>query len=354
MVDYQKTALQKRNKQGEFTGNRLKSSHVVGAAVESFLKLSFRPKPGVLPILDLKAADLTEVVLHDVLKPGSNKAGSISVALRPEDAVLSVSVAKAIIEALQGPEYRLQIHVVDHQGPGSSQGSHDILASPYPGLKSKFKGLVSVEIKCREVLSRQGFPREATLQEECLPLFLAEQSGLVGRLLLFVEMRSPCRSGPFNLHPSVYTAQKGWERLWGWWGFGPMRRLQDQTYPETPQSKKPRLATKPSPSPVLDVKPALEQVWESVAKQLRPVDGWVPLASYLDVVGLPKNQALRYVKGNHRCTWTSPTGGAPRQRLDWMYKKTSARGGGQGHGPLNCSINFLRHVFIKHSSTWKK
>ena len=50
-IDYEKVALQARNLKGEFKGNRVKASHVVGKAVEAFAKLAFKPSIGKLPTL---------------------------------------------------------------------------------------------------------------------------------------------------------------------------------------------------------------------------------------------------------------------------------------------------------------
>ena len=49
-IDYKKVALQKRNLQKEFHGNRLWSAHVVGKAVELALRKSYRPAVGALPV----------------------------------------------------------------------------------------------------------------------------------------------------------------------------------------------------------------------------------------------------------------------------------------------------------------
>jgi hypothetical protein len=337
-IDYLKVALQKRNLKGEFRGNRVKASHVVGSGVEAILKLVYRPKKAEIPLLleDLEASCLNKVMLHDVLCPEGREPRSVLVKVHEQDASLALEVVRAIFEILQRAPYHLQVHAVDHQGPGGQDGAHDLFTSPFPGLRSVLPGMRSTEIRLREVKTRQPATMnwEKTLQEECLPLFKAaaaktKQGSLAGRLLGFVELNHPCHDGPFRVHGSSYTIDKGWERLWGWWGFGPQYKIPvDDAADIEPLQKKIRVestsaagssgsASRPQQQIAMaksmplrpQARDTPQQQWDAAKRALRIVRGWVFLPHFLRHVGKPQNQAKRYLEPGHKFSWRSPTGG---------------------------------------------
>ena len=178
-----------------------------------------------------------------------------------------------------------------------------------------------------------------------MPLFEQEtghkKNSLSGRLLVFIELGHPCHSSPFHVHGALYTLQSGWQDLWGWQGFkrGRSKSVESASLHAPPAAKKVALTGQSSRA-----SPAA--LWKQLEAKL-PIDsGWVPLVRFLEIVKKPKSHTLRYVDGKSGCSWTSPRGGAPRERIDWSYRNAPARGGGQGEGWLHCHIHFLKHVYM--------
>ena len=147
-IDYKKVALQKRNLQKEFHGNRLWSAHVVGKAVELALRKSYRPAVGALPVPVhlMGSTDLEKVHMPDVLKPGNQNPSTVPVEVYPDDAQLAISITKAILRDLQGLSWHLQVLTVDHQGPGCRHAAHDLIMQADPQSRHAKLGLFSVEI----------------------------------------------------------------------------------------------------------------------------------------------------------------------------------------------------------------
>ena len=90
-------------------------------------------------------------------------------------------------------------------------------------------GSYSVEIRCREVISKKKFKWYETLTSEAMPLWRAQlanvteckKSGLRARILVLACMASPCHSGSASIHAAINygSSQDGWGVLFGWRGF---------------------------------------------------------------------------------------------------------------------------------------
>ena len=220
--------------------------------------------------------------------------------------------------------------------------SHDLLASPFPGQESVLPdaGLISVEIKCKEIRDRnpKTFVWEETVTGEALVLFKKEndfkKDAVAGRVLVLCEMHQPCHDGPFRLHGSLYTTHKGWHSLWGWSGF--KRQASADQVVSAPKRK--AAATNPHGTQ--------QAQWDKLQAGL-PVfkDVWVALPKFLKDVEKPRNQAKRYLEAGNKDCWTSAVGGAPRKGVDWKQMKGDT-GGGQGNGWYYCRISFLKHVYM--------
>ena len=96
--NYATTVLQKRNLSGEFKGNRLKSSHVVGTVVESCFQRGFRPSPATLPVpLEFQKPSLfPSVTMRDVLVEGNTNPSTVTVEVTEADALLAIKIAQKV------------------------------------------------------------------------------------------------------------------------------------------------------------------------------------------------------------------------------------------------------------------
>ena len=74
-MDYRRQAILTRSKSGKFE-RRVDACQVVGAAVESSLKLAYRPQVGLLPVplAFQQPVHIPRVSLRDVLPPGFTRA----------------------------------------------------------------------------------------------------------------------------------------------------------------------------------------------------------------------------------------------------------------------------------------
>jgi hypothetical protein len=356
-MDYRTVCLLKRDASGNFSENRLGSSHLVGLLLERCFRVLFAPARRALPktLAALAAADLPDqVTFSDVLVPGEVEPGDVPVRAYPEDKALAVEMCRAVFQKLQGRPLSCQVHGVDLPSTVAEfAGSHDLLVSRFPGMESRLReGLHSVEVRCREVAVRQPqtFNWQDTLEGEALPLFRAETSlggaDLVGRILVFVEASKPCHSGPFQVHGALFDGQKQrWDDLFGWSGF---KRQRDAAQPAPAPAPKAAPAAAPAPKAVPAPRRSREDEWNEVAAALQPSGGWVLITRFLKhpLVRKPTNQTKRYVTGELPCRWNRSTGGKPREGSDWKQMTVPGRGGGQGDGAVHCRVDFLKHVFM--------
>jgi hypothetical protein len=337
---YKRVALlQKTRAHGDV---RVDSCTVVGLAVEQALRLAFSAAHGALPkeLEAQTAADHLSVKIARVMAPGAQRPATLEVAVSPADAALALDIARRCVAALDGESLRMRILAVDYPHAG---GRHDILATPVVPTR-RGHGLVSVEIKCREVVKRRptGFNWQATLEEEATVLWeavkVADPSRWVGRMLLFVELRRPCHSGSIaGLHASViWRNATAWATLFGWRGFWPRGHDLDVA-PSAPTART---------APPIDAEGRLRTILGRHGIQCGS-DSWVLLTAFLRAVNAPAKQTKRYVDGATKMTWTSITGRKPRENTDWAYMSAN-RGGGQGAGVLHCKFSFLVHVYTHH------
>ena len=119
-IDYRWRLIQVRiRSNGEFAGDVVGSCHVLGAVVEASLRLAYRPEVGSLPHpLAMQSAVLFPVVmLRDVLLAGEMHARkSLEVKVYPEDAYLTLAVARSGLLKLQCCLNYLEVLSVDHTG----------------------------------------------------------------------------------------------------------------------------------------------------------------------------------------------------------------------------------------------
>lgn len=322
---------------------RLDDCCVVGKSAEHALKLAYRPEVGRLPIpLPLqRAADLEILLVSQTRQDGRPSLRPVSVRVPPSVATLALRVATEAVQRLQGPPYNLEVLSVDHSGPSSCPVAHDLLMCPnMAGRSSLEQGVHSVELKCREVVSRTAFDWEWALTSEAMPLFAAEvakDSRLIrSRVLVFAELPRPCLSGaPPKLHGSILRAgHQSWERLWGWEGF---RR--------PPALAKAPPEAKPKPSPLATL--TAEQKWAILEAKLSVQDGrWVRMATFLERVRISKSHPERYLTAGHKKCWVLGRRRKPRPNKDFLKRK-GHRGGGDGGGIFYASLEFLKEVFVQ-------
>jgi hypothetical protein len=358
IMDYRKANLQKRNQKGTFVGNRLTSAHMVGKLLESCFMVVFSPSKKRLPQAPatVTSGDHSDsITFVDTLVSGEAHARSVAVAARLEDKELAIKMFRQVLGKLQGRPLFLQIHSVDHVCSAAAfNGSHDLLASPFPGLDSRLSpGVYSVELRCREIVERQPrtFNWQDTLEEEALPLLTAElnrdTTALKGRMLILVEMNKPCHGGSFSVHGSLYaTGGPRWTNLFGWSGF--KRTRQEQPGAANSRQEQPRASSQEQPRAP---RPTRAAEWLQVVPKLRAASGWVVLSRFLKEVNKPSNQTMRYLEGDRDCMWKSATGRKPRRSIDWELIPVRGRGGGQGEGAVHCHVDFLKHVFLTQLHT---
>ena len=246
--------------------------------------------------------------------------------------------------------------------------SHDILLQA--GLRSKHPpGLYSAEVKCREVKCKHpgGFDWAETLEESAVTRWDVERASFpeacfAGRLLVFVEMASPCHAGAPKTHGSVLLvrAQK-FALLWGWAGFkskpqtmplpsgssgGPPGNVSQVTVSATSATERPR-ATLASCASASIADSAAERKWAKVIKGKASSDGWMQVNHFLEGLALPAAHAARYVRGPGPKQWKLPNGSKPQAKIHWAYKP-GRRGGGAGKGILHARLSFLKEVFVRY------
>ena len=206
---------------------------IVGLLVEQALKLQFSPPRGSLPILlSDQTREHPEVSISRVLVGGSARVSNgVRVKAYPKDAELALQVAKQIASKLEGPLLQLDILVADHVNNACLVHGHvvphDLIAKFRSGAQGR--GLVSVEIKLREVKNRKPtrFNWQDTLESEARALWDAEltinKESWHSRVLVFAEFGPSCHSptGLQGLHVSRLKKAGSWETLYGWVGFRP-------------------------------------------------------------------------------------------------------------------------------------
>ena len=147
----------------------VESCMTVGFTVERALKLLWQPSPGKLSIdlANQAPSDHTEVRVSRVLVPGTRRPrNSTRVKVYENDALLALRAVRAVMVKLD--EHELQVVRVDQRHEDAEgQPSHDAIAKPAYGSHAR-KGFRSVEIRCREVISKrayvEGLPRIELLE----------------------------------------------------------------------------------------------------------------------------------------------------------------------------------------------
>ena len=233
-MDYKKNAIQVRNpKSKKFEGDVVDSSLIIGAVVEASLKMAYRPLPtDISTPISLQSASVHKtVLLKDVIPPGYTSAQRTwDVKVFPRDAELAIVFVKDSLSSLMGAPYNLEVLRVDHSNCSITKASHDLpMATRLVGTSCLPIGSYSVEIRCREVISKKKFKWYETLTSEAMPLWRAQlanvteckKSGLRARILVLACMASPCHSGSASIHAAINygSSQDGWGVLFGWRGF---------------------------------------------------------------------------------------------------------------------------------------
>jgi hypothetical protein len=344
---------------------------VVGKAVEASLKLAYRPQVGIAPIpLQCQtAADLATMEIADVVLEGTHLARRVHVKVPVADATLAIKVAKEVVTSLQRQPYNLEVLTVDHTGPSSCAVPHDLIMSTRLwGASCLVQGRHSVEVRCREVVSRTAFDWEGTLSSESTPLWSAEVQGNArdwqSRIMLLVAMPRPCHSGPYALHASIMkVGERQFSRLWGWTGY--RKRVQtnaidarraadvaDQLQPSGAAKAK----AKPRAAPTPPLQPPLgpSAKWDVLNSRLNKHKGhWVRIVDFLDKVKASRRHSMRFLDGKHKLCWVLGTRSRkPMVKQDYLKMK-GTHGGGQGNGMPYGKTSFLREVFLKYYvATW--
>ena len=362
--NYRTTLLQKRNLKGVFKGNRVKSSHVVGMGVETAAQLCYRPAPGAPPVClgVMKSSSIEYVKLPDVLVPGNCIASTVLVYAEEKDAKLSIAILKKVLGKLMGSPYYLEVCTCIHATSGGLK--QDFIMQPHLVFGSMKPGLYSIEIKCREVekLNPSTHSWRDDAEEAAKVKWGAELAARPGvyaaRILVFVEMASPCHSGNFKLHASIlWDDQEHFTKLWGWTGFHSASASRASASSSSDgHAAQPTVANDTGPirrvaqaSAVAQLPPA--EQWRALMEKLPAVGGWVPLPAFLRSpqvkLGKAANHCGRYLDGSRRDAWKTSTGHNPVRGRDWDRLKTKA-GGGAGDGTIHCSMAFLKFVFLKY------
>ena len=131
---------------------------MVGLVLEKALQLEFAAKLGSLPVSlsRQKAVDHTSVHLHHVVTPGGTRQKMVQVAVPAADALLAIDLAQRVVAKLEDGDLQLQILDVDKYderlgvSASGDRRSHDVIAKT-TRRSGQRQGLVSVEIRCREV-----------------------------------------------------------------------------------------------------------------------------------------------------------------------------------------------------------
>ena len=357
-MDYKRSKIVIRSKNGCFENERVSSCSVVGSLVEASLRLAYRPRVGEMPVpLSLqRPAHFPVVALRDVLPPGYQRAASsIDVKVYPADAELALAVAKDGVSKLQRPPYNLEVNAADHTGSTACRTAHDLVMSTRVGLASSLPaGLYSIEIRCREVIDRKAFPWEDTLTGEAMPLWAAElaaeQSACwSGRILIFAEFPRPCHSGAHSLHASIRQRDATrWNRLWGWAGFTAAMPAQQAPAPKAQAKAVAKAVAKAAAVPA-QILQTPQQKWRSLKARLPAVGDWIRLAAFLDELKLPGNQVKRDFLSGPRA-WKLGTGRGRKLIVDreWAHKPGRGGGGGPGRGPIHIKAGILEQIFLKY------
>ena len=230
------------------------------------------------------------------------------------------------------------------------------------GTSSLPIGSYSVEIRCREVISKTASPWENTVTSESMPLWKAElqtmdkvRCRLRATILAFACFRSPCHAGPMSLHASInYSSEDmGWKRLFGWDGFSfePVAEapaLEAQAH--NPDARGPMLEQLlflgPLPDPEQQLRNFLDDVREAI-------DGeWIkmtPVLKRLKELGhdCDSTQRKRFFQTSSTKCWKRAGDLAPRENREWRHAARLARGyaAGSGRGPLQVRKHFLKDIF---------
>ena len=231
--DYRREALRKRTRShGDVA---VDASLIVGVVVEQALTLQFSPARGSLPVLLSHQThdDHREVRLSNVLVGESRQVRhGVRVLVHAKDAALALDITKQIVRKLEGPLLDLECLAADHVNDTclvrGSTIAHDLIAK---FRSPQGRGLVSVEIKLREVQQRKPhhFNWQDTLEAEARPLWDAElamnRRYWHSRILVLAELGRPCHTqGLQGLHMSRIKTTGDWETLCGWHGFWPRAR----------------------------------------------------------------------------------------------------------------------------------
>ena len=193
--------------------------------------------------------------------------------VQPRDATLAIHVARQIVCKLEGPLLGLEClqadHVNDRCQVRGGVVTHDLIAK---FRSAKGRGLVSVEIKLRQVGSRKPsrFNWQDTLENGALwdaELVMETQKWHSG-ILVFAELGRPCHfSGLQGLHISQLRKAGDWETLCGWVGFWP--RARDAAAQRPP----PQAAAKAAPKAVPKAAPKAAPRRQLLTLLYRPVGG---------------------------------------------------------------------------------
>lgn len=353
MLNYKRKKLTITSRRG-VERHAVNTCCVVGMAVEQSWKLAYKPQVGTVPIpLHCQAAaDLATVHISDVIPEGEHSARRVQLAVPTADATLALKVAKDVVAMLQGQPYNLEVLTADHTGPSSCPTPHDlIMSSRLGGCSCLAQGLHSVEVKCREVISKTAFDWEGTLTLEATPLWKAElrqsAKGWQSRILILVAMPRPCHRGPYSLHASIL--KKGdtrFRNLWGWAGY----RNGSQPM-ATVAGPKPKLPLAP---PALQPTLSDDAKWEAISSRLtKHKTDWVRVVDFLDEVKVSRRHSMRFLDGLHSQCWElGPRRRRPQVKTHYLKMK-GAHGGGAGEGIPHARTSFLKQVFLKYyASSW--
>ena len=347
----------KRSGDKRFPDYRIQAAHVVGLCVESVLKLELGTEALPKPVKAQTAQDHVYVEVLHAKEQSGLRWTSLYVKVYPKDALKAISIAERILYRLKGMPWGLQALRADMKNSLLSDSSpHDLICKATQGTWSTSGKLFSIEIKCREVITKTPSTHNWRFELESAAAVLWRQEmaneatagAWAGRVLVFVQMPKPCHSGDFELHSSVLWRQGKWSSVFGWSGFPSLDSAARHDPPVVASaSSAPRVA-QASKAPWAPSPEDLANAWQGILPRMVRQGGWIKVASFLQVLGEPDGHPQRFLEGaSRKKLWLLGPRFQRAPRLGTDYTRTAGkRGGGAGseHGPLWGSQDFLQQV----------
>ena len=343
-MDYKKHSIKVRNlKTKKFGTDLVRPSLIVGSVVEAALRTAYRPSTTQFPVpVALQKSSLHKTVfLKDVIPLGcSQPQRSLEVKVYPRDAELALTIVKDFLTLLMDQPYNLEVATADHANNKQCTTAHDLcMATRLVGVSCLPIGSYSVEIKCREIVSKTACDWWKILTSECMPLWRAQlsnvaecrASGLKARILILACMPQPCHDGPATIHAAVNygPSDEGWAVLFGWRGFrtAPAAASSTSARPAHAQTAARFVSASPAVAAAISGSPA--EQWQKLREQLDEAGDYFKLVSFCKKLKpkLPHGQATRdFLRGS--TAWRLGRGrGAKLLHGTHWTEKSGHRGG---------------------------